>query len=88
MSHSPPSQEDHRGSRPDTTVSTGAAQPGYSQSRQGRRSRPGGQLSVPAALEGVGAAAADGRAGIGAAGAHGQDSGQREQQPDRPGSHG
>lgn len=59
----------------------------YSQSCHGSRSCPGGQLSGPAAVEAVGAAAADGRAGKRAAGAHMQDTGQRDQEPDRPGSH-
>lgn len=57
------------------------------QSRHGPLSCPGGQLGVAAALESVGAAAADGRTGKCAAGAHIQDTGQRDQEPDRPGSH-
>ncbi len=59
----------------------------YLQSRHGRCSCPGGQLSISAALESVGAAAADGRTGISPAGAHMQDTEQRDQEPDRPGSH-
>lgn len=59
----------------------------YLQSWHGCCSSPGGQLSGSAALEGVGAAAADGRAAIRPAGAHTQDTGQRDQDPDRPGSH-
>lgn len=60
----------------------------HSQSGHGFCCCPGGQLSVPAASESVLAAAADGWTAKGAAGAHVQDSGQRDQEPDRPGSHG
>lgn len=59
----------------------------YSQSRHGSCSCPGGQLSVSAALESVGAAAADGRTSKSPAGARIQDTGQRDKEPDRPGSH-
>lgn len=51
------------------------------------RRRPGGQLSVSAALEGARAAAADGRTAQRAAGARSEDGGQPEQEPDRPASH-
>lgn len=59
----------------------------YLQSRHGCCSCPGGQLSVSAALKSVGAAATDGRTGISPAGAHSEHTGQRDQEPDRPGSH-
>lgn len=63
------------------------AEPGYLQAAHGGGRCPGGPLRVSAALEGVGAAAADGRTGVGAAGARAQGGGQREQQTDPPGSH-
>lgn len=66
----------------------GGAFRGYLQSGHSSCCCPGGQLSVPAAPEGALAAAADGWTAKGAAGAHIQDSGQRDQEPDRPGSHG
>lgn len=60
---------------------------GYLQSRHGSYSCPGGQLGVSTALESVCAAAAEGRTGKSTARARIQDSGQRDQEPDRPGSH-
>lgn len=60
---------------------------GYLQSKHGCWSCEGGQLSLFAALKRVGGAPADGRTGISAAGARIQDTGQREQEPDRPESH-
>lgn len=60
----------------------------YSQSLQGHSRRPGGQLSVSAALEGARAAVADGRTAQRAAAARGEDGGQPEQEPDCPKSHG
>lgn len=45
------------------------------------------QLSVSVALKRVGGAAADGMTGVRLAGARVQDTGQRDQEPDRPGSH-
>lgn len=59
----------------------------YLQSEPRCCSCPGGQLCVSAALERVGGAAADGRTGISPRQARGQDTGQREQEPDHPESH-
>lgn len=74
-------------SLPTTLNNTEAENVGYLQSWHGSCCCPGGQLSGSAALESAGAAAADGGAAKGAAGAHIQDSGQRDQEPDRPESH-
>lgn len=43
---------------------SGSGRAGYLQSSHGPGCGPGGKLSVPAALEGVGAAAADGGTGV------------------------